>query len=142
MKACKACGIVKPLVDFSIARALKDGRRPNCKPCERERASRWYADNPAKARSKDLMKVYGITEADYQDMHAAQQGLCAICRQPETTQPSKPGRRPPRLSVDHNHRTGKVRGLLCKACNQSIGMMREDPALLQAAVDYLKTHNV
>jgi hypothetical protein len=71
-----------------------------------------------------------------------QNGVCAICRKPETTyrkshiKGSDPVLR--RLSVDHCHTTKKVRGLLCGNCNHSIGKMKDDPALLRAAADYLE----
>jgi hypothetical protein len=77
-----------------------------------------------------------MTEDDYQQMANAQNGVCAICHLPETGT-SGPLRTPKRLSVDHDHETGVVRGLLCGPCNTSLGLMKDDPALLLAARDYL-----
>jgi hypothetical protein len=62
-----------------------------------------------KARNKQLVKRYGITVREYGRMLALQDGVCALCHHP----PKKK-----RLSVDHNHKTGKVRGLLCYRCNK------------------------
>lgn len=69
---------------------------------------------------------YGITIADYQAMYERQEGKCAICGTSEE-----------KLVVDHNHKTGKVRELLCHLCNAMIGCAREDIAILTAAVAYL-----
>jgi len=63
--------------------------------------------------------------------------VCAICEKPETAKRS--GKVVP-LSVDHNHQTGKPRGLLCAACNRAIGLMQEDPQRLEAAARYLRQH--
>lgn len=63
---------------------------------------------------------------------------CAICRLTETKARASVVMA---LAVDHNHRTGKVRGLLCNACNLSIGKMRDDPTRLRAAATYLEKYN-
>lgn len=93
------------------------------------------AQSPAqllKLRIKKLSK-YGLTEADYDEMFSAQLGVCAICRK----HPLRGG-----LVVDHNHSTTKVRALLCGHCNTGLGMFKENPALLIAAVEYLKCHTI
>ena len=82
----------------------------------------------ARARpEKRLAQVYGLSPQDYDAMLAEQGGVCAICK----TRPDKP------LFVDHSHATGKVRGLLCRPCNFSLGFMRDDPRLTGAATEYL-----
>lgn len=84
-----------------------------------------------RARASRLEAVYGITEDEYQRIYAAQGGCCYICRRAKGT-----GRK--RLSVDHDHTTGYVRGLLCKPCNLNvIGHLRDDPAALRRGADYL-----
>jgi hypothetical protein len=85
----------------------------------------WQA---ARQRRWDLHRTYGITPADYNKMLAAQNGACAICH-------GSPGVR--RLDVDHCHDTGEVRGLLCSACNTSLGKLNDDPMLLHLAAHYL-----
>lgn len=78
-------------------------------------------------RHNQLRTNYGITMEDYQAMLSAQNGVCAICRcRPDHT-----------LHVDHDHRTGLVRGLLCRNCNRGIGCLRDDLDLLRNAVEYL-----
>lgn len=73
---------------------------------------------------------YGITEADYLGMLLSQQGTCAICNREE--------RHGKRLSVDHDHQTGQIRGLLCSDCNFGLGNFGDDPDTLLRAVDYLR----
>lgn len=80
----------------------------------------------------------GLSLADYQVLSDAQSGLCAACGQPET----KVHRNGTvlRLAVDHDHETGRVRGLLCSRCNYSLGYARDDPDTLRALIAYLDAH--
>jgi hypothetical protein len=91
-----------------------------------------YARNVDNQRNARLMRYFGITLAYYTAMNAAQGGVCAICRKP-----CKSGRQ---LAVDHDHKTGAVRALLCIPCNNGIGNFQDDPDLLSAAVEYLARH--
>jgi hypothetical protein len=75
--------------------------------------------------------IYGLTPEQYGAMLAEQGNACAICRSPEW--PGK-GNRP---HVDHDHATGKVRGILCGRCNFGLGQFQDDPDLLRAAITYL-----
>ena len=87
--------------------------------------------------SRDLMKNYGLTTEDYEILLKKQNGLCAICNRAETSKsPIDESFR--RLAVDHDHETGKVRGLLCASCNNGLGCFKDNIDLLQASVDYLK----
>lgn len=69
--------------------------------------------------------MYGITEEQYDELHTAQNGQCAICQ--ETT----------KLVIDHCHDSGEIRGLLCSYCNTAIGMFRDEPKRMAKAIDYL-----
>lgn len=82
----------------------------------------------SKQRDRRLRKTYGISLADYDRMLKAQKGGCAIC-----------GRVPRRraLDVDHSHRTGKVRGLLCHRCNRGLAWFGDNPTHFKAAARYL-----
>jgi hypothetical protein len=83
-----------------------------------------------------LKKVYGLTKEAYEDLLCAQGGCCAICeREPEVASPKAPY-----LSVDHNHETGKIRGLLCNPCNRGIGYLQDDVIITEKAAAYLKRH--
>ncbi len=91
-------------------------------PTQRKKAAK------ASAHGSRIKKVYGITREEYALMLETQQGRCAICN----------GKRPYRLLVDHCHRTGEVRGLLCKLCNNRLlPAAGDNVAILTAAIDYL-----
>lgn len=85
-------------------------------------------------RRKGLWELYKITLAEYQVMHDAQNGLCAICKLPTKGR----GQAKNTLAVDHNHTTGKIRGLLCTHCNTGLGLFRDDIQLLKEAINYLQ----
>lgn len=86
-------------------------------------------DAQTKAHRSRVAKVYGIQPDDYDKMYAAQDGKCAICRR--ATGLTR------RLSVDHDHATGKVRGLLCRVCNDLLGHARDDVDFFYRAMQYL-----
>lgn len=116
MKWCSGCGDYLPLVDFQPRGASRP--LPRCTDC--------------RSRYQHERKVlrYGIDPDRYDSLLAQQGGACAICG----THP-----RQKRLAVDHNHKTGEVRGLLCGACNHGVlGKSRESTRILQAAIDYLE----
>jgi len=101
---------------------------------KQQRYMKEYASNEEVRRrvaNNALMRVFGITLDQYENLAAAQDNRCAICGKPETGK---------RLSVDHDHQTGRVRGLLCGLCNTAIGKLNDDPALLEKAVTYLRQH--
>ena len=79
-----------------------------------------------------LQRNYGLGVDEFDAMLAAQGGRCAICR---TDEPGGKG-----WHVDHNHKTGAVRGILCSGCNTGIGLLRDDPALLRDAAAYIESH--
>jgi len=89
----------------------------------------------ARRRGKWLMRSYGVTEEWYVETLAAQGGKCAICPATEPGGPHKV------FSVDHDHKTGKVRGLLCKDCNHMLGMAKDSIETLRAAIEYLQKSN-
>ena len=79
-----------------------------------------------------MMRSYGIDFKEYEEMLLTQDGKCAICK----AEPPK-NQHKTRLNIDHNHETGKVRGLLCDCCNRALGLMRDNTDLLSKAIDYL-----
>lgn len=101
----------------------------------------WRAANPGyeKRRGRDhhpreMERHYQITELEYAALLYAQDGLCAVCQRPEL---GTFRGRPKRLSVDHDHETGRVRGLLCSRCNRGIGYLQDSPEDLYRAAVYL-----
>ena len=85
-------------------------------------------------RGYKLKTKYGITLARFEEILASQGGRCAICK---TAQWTKTG-----PSLDHNHRTGQVRGVLCNRCNAAIGFFDENPERMRCAQIYLSTHAI
>lgn len=101
-----------------------------CKRCDLAR-QRIDPNRSTRRRYKTLRK-YGLVEQQYIELLAAQKNVCAIC------QISSPGdSRFGRLSIDHEHKTGKVRGLLCAKCNKAIGLLHDDPEIARRVVAYL-----
>lgn len=108
----------------------------------RENVMRWKAENPERAKvhgqkacRKQRLKQFDLTTEQYEEMLHAQNSQCAIC-----TQPCSSGRR---LAIDHNHKTGKVRGLLCTRCNIRLGMIENVQAMrfqLRPFLRYLMKH--
>lgn len=131
-KNCWECSTIKPSSDFHQNKGNYDGLASECKQCCRLRGRARYIDCKDQVRERHLVKAYGITPLDYDAILSSQDGGCAICGRACTT-----GKR---LAVDHNHTTGSVRGLLCKNCNQAIGLLGDDPGLIETAARYLRSH--
>lgn len=125
-RRCPDCKELKSLDDFPRSRSGKKGHGAYCKPCHntrtRETAKRLYGGT----REYHLRRRYGIGDADFQRMLAEQGGVCAICKDPG-----------PR-HVDHDHITGKVRGILCFNCNGGLGYYRDNVEYLGEAIRYLR----
>lgn len=133
-KTCKYCLENKPLEQFHKHARTKDGRQGHCKECHYDKTKKWRTENKERhehlQRSRTLAK-YGITTDDYDFMLEEQNGCCAICGL-HHTQHGKA------LIVDHNHKTGKVRGLLCRNCNVGIGALGDSFTNLINAASYLR----
>lgn len=144
-KICKKCGIKKPISDFrkhppnKLGRSWVDG---SCKDCvrkyKRETRAKWRANNLEKSRKQlknwSLIRTYGITLDDYNKMFDEQQECCAICRV-HNSKLNKP------LAVDHSHKSGNIRKLLCAKCNTGLGMFQDNKNLLSLAINYLESCN-
>jgi hypothetical protein len=136
LKTCSLCQKTKETTAFYTYKARSGSRLPQsrCIVCQRATAKTNYKATPYKwNREEHLKRRYGITVAQYDEMLANQNNVCWICKRP----PKKK-----RLSVDHNHKTGKVRGLLCYSCNyRLLPGAHEDPDVLLRAADYLNQNN-
>ncbi len=86
---------------------------------------------------KNSLRRYGVSLEWFRDKHAQQGGACIICGH---IPPPDGVKAAARLHVDHDHKTGAVRDLLCTRCNQGIGFFRDDPALLRSAAEYIERH--
>ncbi|MGD1047602.1 MAG: endonuclease VII domain-containing protein [Candidatus Krumholzibacteriaceae bacterium] len=99
-----------------------------CRECIVAYGREFAAKHPSADKRYELKRKYG-KDCDYERMRRDQNGACKIC-----------GYTPPPaavLHVDHDHTTGRIRGLLCTNCNRGLGGFKDDPRLLQAAIDYL-----
>ncbi len=85
------------------------------------------------------MKKHGLTGEHYNKLLLEQNGVCAICLGNETIERVKGGYKD--LAIDHCHKTGKVRGLLCNKCNYAIGYLKDNPKNAQRAMEYLEKHS-
>jgi len=123
MRTCNGCKQEKPLTEFYLGTARNGRKYPQsrCKACVIKSAKR--------SNQRTRLKRYGLTIEQRDSMALAAEGKCAICEQEM------------KLVVDHDHLTGKARGMLCSACNSGIGMLKDDIRLLQAAILYLQRTN-
>ena len=110
-----------------------------CKDCQNSYSRQRRKLDPKlenlKVRKRKYKARYGITFETYMDMYEKQLGLCSICQRPEESKNVKS------LAVDHNHTTGKIRGLLCMRCNTAIGYLRDSLGVVERAMEYLRETN-
>lgn len=127
MRTCKKCGEVKDLDQFHKVSKGRT-RSHNCKKCHNKTTTQWKRDNPHTKLGYHI-KRYGINLVQYDKMLSEQAGLCAICGK---TNGNK------RLAVDHDHKTGQVRGLLCTTCNHMLGQADDNIIILEKGIKYLQ----
>jgi hypothetical protein len=156
VKRCPRCRVTKPIIDFSKSASAPDGHYGYCRDCASEKTRLWREAHPnawkeweashpnrnqerlEKSRLKHidpamrhadtLKEKHHMSGSDYNSLLARQDGVCAIC-----------GTLPDGIfQVDHDHKTGRVRGLLCGPCNRGIGQMEDDPERLERAAKYLR----
>jgi hypothetical protein len=141
MKTCKICNQPKPLTEFyqTVRNGEPYGHHGKCKSCYIKKQQKNY--DPIKKRDENLKRLYGIGLNEYNNLLDNQNGKCAICG---TTEPG--GRKSGRggavdvFYVDHNHKTEKVRGLLCNVCNRTMGYVGENSNVLEEMIKYLQKH--
>ncbi len=149
---CQECHVTKPASDFNANKTVRRGHQSKCKECLKEirrqvasnrtpeEQAAWTKRNnelsAAYRRNYNLVKKYGITAKDFDRMWSDQGKRCAGCRRSEDEIGlASDGRS--QLHVDHCHKKGNTRSILCFPCNASLGLMREDPVALQHLADYI-----
>ena len=138
MKKCTKCKEKLPNAAFGKSKREKGGLLCSCRKCGapgRKTSSAWRVSEVGKRAvlKYQLYLKYKLTLEDYDHMLEKQKGVCAVCGKPETCAAHYGGVR--RLAVDHDHKTGKVRGLLCALCNQALGCVGDSKErLLQLAI--------
>lgn len=128
-KKCSVCGVNKPLSDYYKNASSPDNRRADCKDCRRGKFNH-------RKRGYRLFKFYGLTTATYLALLKKCNGQCQICKRqvivPTLTEP-----RTKWAQVDHCHKTGRVRGILCMYCNTALAKVGDNPVILKRMIEYL-----
>jgi hypothetical protein len=145
---CPRCGELKPESAYSWKIQALGQRQVYCRPCfrvnqresRRRHAHKYNARRraqytPEQGRRDNLRRFYGITPEQFDALQEAQGGGCAVCGETRVWR----GRR--RLHVDHDHETGRIRGLLCHACNVCLGALEEDIERIRGLARYLEGSN-
>ena len=129
-KGCNGCKTVKPVADFWKSQSL-------CIECVKERQkNRWNSRTPKKRLEQHLKYKYSLTIKELNDALEKQNGSCAICEEvlPDLLVYNNRRRG---YAIDHNHETGKFRGILCLKCNSMLGMAKDNTNILSKAINYL-----
>lgn len=124
-KTCTKCKKAKALYAFAGQKDKPDGKREQCKKCLHD----WYIRNRESIREKHIRRAFNTTSEIVELCRESQGGLCGICRQDLP------------LEIDHNHQTGKFRGLLCRSCNTGLGHFKDNPLNFYWALAYLEANN-
>lgn len=141
MKICKICLKEKRLEEFYKHRKYSDGYRTYCKSCSKKYeqiryfklksiGSKYIKNKQETTRIYSYKKKFGISIEQYDDILKSQNYSCAICEIHESVHKTK-------LHIDHNHKTGEIRGLLCDLCNRFLINKQTDPEIFLKAAKYL-----
>lgn len=137
-KTCTSCEAVLPLDEFHQNKASPDGRHSMCKTCKNAKARKKYKDKVEKPRKKylsyrerHLQTHYGISVSQFDSLLKKQNYCCAVCGKHSDDEKKS-------LHVDHDHKTGEIRGLLCNFCNRQIIGRHRNPDIFEAAAKYLR----
>ena len=133
-KFCAQCQIIKIFSEFKPSAAY-------CIDCNKKRLKKWCLDNKdrfldyrrAKLRRHHLKKAFGLTQSEWDVTFEAQDRKCAVCRRTDPGNSRGWG-------TDHDHRTGKFRGILCNNCNSALGYVKESAEILNGLIAYLAKH--
>lgn len=139
-RVCDTCKKRKKVREFVKATTKRAKYKRHCKACYKNKTDKWRKARGMSHfrktnRKYHLKNQYGIDHTEYLKMLKAQNGSCAICDR------KTPGKGYRNFQIDHNHKTGQNRGLLCCYCNRGIGQFREKLDVLYKAIDYLIKYN-
>lgn len=142
MKICTGCGEEKDLRDFYVERYYKGKPYYNsrCKPCAVIKARKWKAKKYGSAkrgtRALWLKGKYNLDIEEYDKRLEAQGGICPICKRSPEEHPK--ATRYKYFPVDHCHKTGAIRGIICHDCNLALGLLQEDTERMKRLIAYLE----
>lgn len=131
-RVCTTCKVSKKLTEFHKHKKCKYGVNSVCKICDSIESRNWREKNkeliPTKKRNYLMKARYGTTVENYELMFQRQGGICLICKKSQKR----------RLDVDHSHKTGKIRGLLCRRCNIALGLLDDNVSIIKNLINYLE----
>jgi uncharacterized metal-binding protein len=145
VKVCSKCKQSKALAEFYKKKTAKDGLNSHCMDCvdsysrnhyrnNKEkvlsRSNAWAKSHPVSRKFTRLKNLYGVTREQYDKIFEVQAGCCKLCGISQTELKKT-------LVIDHNHKTGRIRGLLCNPCNAALGLFKENAETLKKAVEYV-----
>lgn len=127
-RECRICHNIFPVSIFLYKRNRRiPGLSRICKKCRAKIQKEWTHKNPRSHKNSVLKTTHGITIKQYEDLATKQGNCCAICKKKVIT-----------LQVDHCHKSGKIRGLLCGHCNTGLGFFKDNSKSLASAMEYLR----
>jgi hypothetical protein len=139
-RTCTKCKKSFPATTEFFFKSIKGKLQAECKECKTEYTKKWREKN--RVRSRRYMNSYmrrhrtTLTDMDFKELFDFQDGKCAICGIDNIDDKPKSWKR--NLCVDHDHETGKIRGLLCHRCNLGLGYFVDNPDILRKAANYLE----
>lgn len=128
-KFCTGCKTNKPVDEFYKDPRKVDGLQHYCKACKSKRGKAEYKRNPLRRKERSFINKYNLSLDEIEVMRIKQNGLCAVCGKPNN-----------KMVVDHDHATGKVRGLVCPKHNNLLGMADDNIDILKSAISYLESY--
>lgn len=134
MKQCSACGKILSKSNFGPRKLNKDGLSGQCRNCRNAKRIKREAGRKEQllkqGRENYFKSAYGLTFEDRAKIYVNQNGRCDICQDPVPLD---------KIAIDHDHKTGKIRALLCYSCNRNLAGV-ENKEFLKKALEYLKKH--
>ena len=131
MLICGHCNKLKIEIEYYKSNKLKRGYQSWCIQCHKDNRI-----HDGQTKTGKLFQRYGITREELEDLRVEQNHKCKICKIDISRDISRTSRC--YQNIDHNHATGKVRGILCFRCNAGIGLLNESPEQLRLAADYIE----
>lgn len=129
-KKCSKCGQTKTASDFYTNRHLRSGLASWCKACHQGYGREWKRSEAGKLKQKRdwLKRDFGITPEDYERLLERCDHRCLACGSQK------------QLHIDHDHATGRIRGILCGNCNRALGLLRDDAIRISQLLEYAKAY--